>query len=302
MFYNKMKTLFGFSLFISCLTATLLATPVKVVTVTEDFASITRSVGGDLVEVTSLVKGSRNLHNITPKPSMVIAVKNADLLVRLGMQQDAWIDGLIQVARNPNLYQGRSGYLDSSVTIQKLEVPTGKIDGSMGDVHKYGNPHYWLNPNNGIIIAEAIRDKLSLIDPENSRTYEKNFQTFKADLNQKILQWQQRLAPLSQTQFITYHKVWPYFFDAFGLTQIGELEPLPGIPPTTKHLAELKKQALSGNTSTIVLTANYYPDHVGEAFAKSIHGKHVTVPTNVGEFGISSYSGLFDYIIKELGQ
>ena len=163
MFYSSVKKGILFKVTILLILATpALAQKVKVVAITQDFASIAKSVGGDLVDVVPLVKGSRNLHEIQPKPSMVLKLKKAKLLIRLGMSQDSWIDGLIQVAQNKALFEGGSGYLDCSAYIKPLEVPEGKIDGSKGDIHKEGNPHYWLNPENGKKIAQAIRDKLKI--------------------------------------------------------------------------------------------------------------------------------------------
>lgn len=280
------------------LSVDLAASPIQVVTITEDFASIATSIGGELIEVRSLIKGSRNLHTIHPKPSMVLAVRKADLLIRLGMDQDGWIDGLTQVARNTAVLKGKPGHLDCSDKITKLEVPKGTIDKGHGDVHIHGNPHYWLDPKNGIIIAKQIKERLCVIDPKNKVFYTRNYQQFSRSLNKRIEKWQSQLESMSDTAFITYHKVWSYFFDGFGLTSMGELEPLPGIPPTTKHLAKLK-QAVSSR-STFVLTASYCPEYVGKSFAKEIGARYKKLPANVGEMGIESYHDLFEFILKEL--
>lgn len=278
------------------------ADPLHVVAITDDFASIASAVGGDHIQVKALIKGSKNLHTIQPKPSMILAVRSADLLIRLGMQQDSWIDGLIQVARNNAIFPGQPGYLDASINIKKLDIPTGNIDGSMGDVHKYGNPHYWLNPNNGKIIARQIRDALITLDPDHTQDYTQNTMAFEQEIDKKMVHWSNQLQPLTQTPIITYHKIWPYFFEAFHLTAVGELEPLPGIPPTTKHLATLKQESKKSSVPILVLSANYYPDYVGRTFAKDIHGTFKHLPVNSGEKGITSYIGLFDYLVKELTQ
>lgn len=299
MFFNKKAGLIALCVMI--LQQSLWAfTPIKIVAITEDFASIATSIGGEFVEVTPLIKGSRNLHHINPKPSMVLKLKQADLLIRLGMQQDSWIDSLIQVARNNALFPGNQGYLDASEGIPKLEVPSEHIDGQTGDVHAEGNPHYWLNPNNGKIIAQQITSKLCLLDPEHTEHYTQAYAKFVKELDEKIINWHLKLRPLKDVQFITYHKIWTYFFDAFELHSIGELEPHPGIPPTTKHLYTLKQKVK--DTPTLVLTASYYPSRVGKRFSDTINGPFYSLPCNVGEHGVQSYMGLFDHIIEELVQ
>jgi zinc/manganese transport system substrate-binding protein len=167
---------------------------------------------------------------------------------------------------------------------------------------QFGNPHYWLDPENGKIIADQIRTQLSQIDPENAGIYTKNYTQFVNTLNKKIAQWKQQLAPLNTHTFITYHSVWNYFFKAFKLQSIGELEPLPGIPPTTKHIAKLKKSAVNQTPRPIILTANYYPPKIGIAFAQSINTTHLVLTPHVDNKKTTTYLDLFDVIIETLTQ
>ncbi len=300
MSYSKLKyALVGFICSFILIQSQIAAT-VKVVAITQEFASIAADIGGEYVKTTTLIKGSRNLHNINPKPSMVMKVKDADMIIRLGMKQDSWIDGLITVAKNNRIFPGKKGYVDASARIDKLEVPEGNLDGSMGDVHIEGNPHYWLNPTNGIIIAAQIRDHLIQIDPNNSQAYSANYQRFETAITQKYEDWKQQLTPLKKRIFVAYHKVWPYFFEAFGLTSIGELEPLPGIPPTTKQLLKLKQTVAEYNQSPLIITANYYPKKVGDRFAKMVSGKHVVLYPSVDGVKSHTYTELFDVMVKEL--
>lgn len=273
---------------------------IKVVTIFDDFASITKSIGRDLVSVESLVSGSKNMHYIKARPSMILKLRDADLLIRLGMGQDKWIDGLIHVAKNPSIFPNKIGYLDASKTIDKLEVPTQNVSAAMGDTHISGNPHYWLSPYNGIVIARSICDHLIQISPKDKSIFEKNYTMFVNELNTNISKWKSKIAPLKNYEFITYHKVWPYFFQAFDLTPIGELEPLPGIRPTTRHLVNLEKSIKSTDAKTIVLTANFYANTIGKKFAKKIDAPFVSASTNVGDKNISNYFELFDTIIDEL--
>jgi ABC-type metal ion transport system, periplasmic component/surface adhesin len=246
---------------------------IKIVTVNDDFSSIAKAVGGDHVIVHSLVNGSRNMHDIRPKPSMVLKFKKADMLIRLGMSQDSWVDGLIDVARNPKLFPGQPGYLDASLNIQKLEVPTDDIDGSQGDVHIEGNPHYWLNPKNGVVIAKSIHNRLVQIDPKNKAAYAANLAKFSAKIDRKISQWQQQLQSVRSKNFLTYHSVWPYFFEAFDLKYTGTLELFPGVPPTVKHLQMLKKKVANSPEQTVVIMANFYPKKIGQSFAKDTNSQ-----------------------------
>lgn len=300
MFYSRLKKCLVFVVTFILIGGAAIAAPLRIVTVTEDFASIATSIGGQHVVVDSLVKGSRNLHSINPKPSMVMAVKKADLLIRLGMGQDSWIDELIQVARNSKIFFDKPGYLDCSIEVKKLGIPIGKIDGSMGDVHKAGNPHYWLNPENGKVIARQIKNKLILLDPLNEATYSKNYDNFSTLINQKLRTWTASMEKIKDYKIVTYHKVWPYFFESFGLKSSGELEPLPGIPPTTAHLLTLKKELNKTDSPSLVLSANYYSKKVGTSFAEKIGAAYAQVPTSVGSNGITSYIGLFDYIVQKL--
>ena len=137
----------------------------------------------------------------------IFKVKKADLLIRLGMGQDSYVDSLIQVAKNKIIFPNQIGYIDASKNIKKLDVPTGKLDGRHGDVHKYGNPHYWLNPRNGIVIARQIKNHLIKIDPQNADIYERNTFLFAEKLSIKINEWEEKARLLKNSSFITYHKI-----------------------------------------------------------------------------------------------
>lgn len=288
--------LFGLISFASMVSAE----PIRVLAITSDFASIAKFVGGDLVRVDTLVKGSRNLHNINPRPSMVVKARKADLLIRLGMAQDSWIDGVIQVAKNRALFRGQTGYLDCSLSIAKLEVPEGKIDGSMGDVHKEGNPHYWLSPKNGVVIASQIRDRLISLDPQNKQAFDENYKRFESEIKERLQVWNAAFQPYQNQSFLTYHKVWSYFFDAFSLKSLGELEPLPGIPPTTRHLAELNKMVRAQKQPPMIIIANYYPKKAGDLFAKQIGSHQVVLKPHAASVAATAYFDLFDDIISAL--
>ena len=302
MFYNKFAFICVIASFIGLGFSSLDAKPIQIVSVMEDFSSIAKSVGGDLVITDSLVTGSKNLHNIQAKPSMVLKVRKADLLIRLGMDQDKWVDGLIQVAKNNQIFYGQQGYLDASDRVEKLEVPDSLVDGSMGDIHIQGNPHYWLNPENGKVIARQICDRLQQIDPENKDEYETNYLVFAALIDEKMIEWSQSFNYLKNMQILTFHKAWSYFFDAFGLESKGELEPLPGIPPTTKHLLALEANLNSSTQPILIISTIFYPKRAATNFSKKMDASYKRLSSNVGDNGINSYIDLFDYLSQELRQ
>ena len=228
-------------------------------------------------------------------------VKHADAIIRLGMGTDKWIDELIHVARNPTL-SWKTRHVDASTHIKALEIPTGPVDGRDGDIHAQGNPHYWLNPNNGKVIAQQIKDHLSQLDPSNAAIYERNYLSFCDTIDRRMPDWQQSMNAIQDRPFFTYHKVWSYFFDAFNLRDVAQLEPVPGIPPTAKHLLAVKKIASSEDLKPIVLSSNFYPKHVSQTFADDIDASFYYLSSNVSDEGIDTYIELFDYLVQELTQ
>ena len=273
MCFNKQKllgTLLGLFLFS---TTMLAATKLNVVAITPDFGSIAKSVGGDQVSVKVLLSQSQDLHDVYPKPSMVYTLKKADLVIRLGLGQDTWIDSLIEVARNRNLFLGQAGHLDASINIDVLEVPSGNVDGRYGDVHKEGNPHYWLDPNNAKIIAQQISDRLQTIDPKHASYYLKNTQSFIKQLDKKIFQWQSQLKSLQQVKIVTYHKNWSYFIKAFDLNLLAYIEPFPGVAPSPRYLNKLINQIKSENVPVHILMADYYSPKASEFIQKKTGSK-----------------------------
>jgi zinc/manganese transport system substrate-binding protein len=289
------------SVILFCITPANAKEQIRIVAVTGDFAAIAKDIGGERVKVSALVSGSYNLHYVHPKPSMVQQVRYADIVIRLGMGQDTWVDSLMDVAGNSRILKGAPGYIDASRDIIALEVPSGNVDRRHGDIHIYGNPHYWLDPHNGKIIAKHILQQLRTLDPMHANMYEKNYAEFCRKLDTKIAEWRVLLAPLLHTRFITYHTVWSYFFNAFNLTSIGHLEPFPGISPSVPHLYRLTQTVKKQSNSVRVIGATYYPVSVGQSFANTIHSTYTPLPTNVGN-SIHTYSELFDTIINELTQ
>ena len=297
MFYSNLKSLLLTFLLLSTV---VVATPLRVVSITNDFASIANYIGGDRVEVSVLVNGSRNLHDIQAKPSMVLSVRDADVLIRLGMSQDKWIDGLIEVARNSKLFPNKPGYIDPSSVIDALEVPTGHIDGRHGDIHIEGNPHYWLDPQNGLNIAALIRDRLSQLDPNSADYYTRNYQQFEKELNSKLRLWKTQLAPMKSDIILSYHLVWSYFVDAFELNFLATLEPVPGVPPSVRHLSDLKGKI--GQSKSKIICAVYYPQKVCRESANLFKSSFSPLITNSETADKEAYFKLFDRLVGDMTQ
>jgi len=199
---------------------------------------IVQRIGKDRVEVTVLARGDYNPHVIIPKPSYIAKLRRADLLVINGGQLEiGWLPQIIRQANNAAVQTGERGFLDLSTCIHLIDVPTS-VSRDMGDVHPDGNPHFFLDPDNLPLIAHAVAERLSELDPDHRSFYEANEAEFKAQWQEHIKRWEEQLRPLKGTKIIEYHRIFDYFLRRFGLEIAGTIEPLPGIPPTTKHIAE----------------------------------------------------------------
>lgn len=229
-----MKKLFSLALLIGlCLVACVQAKVIVGASLT-DLGSIASAIGGERVDVFAISRASSDPHNVEVLPSYMVRVSRADIYLKVGLSLDQWADGIIDGARNSKLK-----LVDCSKGIAVLEKPTGKVDASMGDVHPEGNPHYWLDPQNGLIIAQTVHDALIAADPAGKEIYDANLAKFSAELTTRLATWKESAGRLTNHTIITYHSSWPYFANAFGFTIVAKVEPVPGIPPTGSHLAEL---------------------------------------------------------------
>src|SRR5262245_48973988 len=199
------------TLLASLLTAvTAFAAPAKIVTTTEDLVSIVREVGGDKVVVDSMAKGYQDPHFVEPKPSFILKLHDADLLIVIGRELEiGWLPPLLTQSRNAKIQPGAPGYLDASIGVRILEIPTGQITRAMGDVHPSGNPHYWLDPDNGRIIAKAMVEALARIAPGDRATFEQRYADFDRRLTEAQKRWTAAMAPYKATKVVTYHRSWP---------------------------------------------------------------------------------------------
>ena len=274
---------------------------VKVVTTTEDLGSLTREVGGDKVAVTPLAKGYQDPHFVDAKPSFILALSKADLLIAVGRELEiGWLTPLLTSSRNGKIQPGNKGYLDASLTVKILEIPTGQITRAMGDVHPLGNPHYWLEPGNGRRMAQAIRDKLTELSPADKAYFAQRYTDFDSRLAAAEKRWDATMAPYKGTKIATYHRSWPNFMDRFGLDVMGYVEPKPGIPPSPSHTLELIDEMKRQNAKLIVVEP-YFDLKTPQAIANQIGGKvMVLAPSVGGTKEATDYIQLFEYDVNLL--
>jgi len=290
-------------LFIGIVCSSSVSATVKIVTTTQDLASIARSVGGEYVEVKSLTLGTRDPHFAEAKPSMIRKVYRADLLLLIGADMEiGWLPALLRSARNRDVQAGANGYLDLSTSVNLLGKSEQSVDRSMGDVHAKGNPHYWLDPNNGIKISRLIAERLITLDPEHQQEYQQQQKIFENKLALKILDWQKELLPLSDQPVVAYHKSLIYLANAFNFKIVAEVEPKPGIAPSAKHLNKLvsliEKQKIK-----ILMTEPYYERRSSKYLNEKTNIQIAVLPQSVGAMPeMLNYIDLFDGIVASLKQ
>lgn len=287
------RQIFGWVLVILLVPSALIAKPLNVVTSTQGLASITEYIGGKHVKVRALATGHVDLHFFEPRPSMVMKVAKADMVVKIGMSFDAYVDALIEAANNPNVFPGNSGYIDASVGVPKLEVPQGRITMGMGDIHKEGNPHYYVDPRNSVYIAQNILNGLKEIDPNNASYYETRFKKFNAILERKLEAWDKVTAKTKGKTVVTYHRSWTYLLDYLGLKLVTTIEPLPGLPPTPKHIKYLTEDVVKEDLDYIVI-ATIYSAREARKIQKKTGAVLLRLPITLSER--SKKEGYFDYI------
>ena len=273
----------------------------NVVTTTADLASIAQDVGGDRIKVASLAKGYQDPHYVEAKPSFVLLLNKAQLLIVIGRDLEmAWLPHLITQSRNARIQPGANGYLDASQNVRILDVPTGAITRAMGDVHPSGNPHYWLDPENGGRVARSIEGKLSQLDPANAAYYKQRADDFARRLAEAQKRWKAQMAPYKGVKVVTYHRSWTNFADAFGLDVIGFVEPKPGIPPTPQHTLDVIN-AMKAQQVRIIMVEPYFDTKTPSSIASKSGARLLIMPPSVG--GVppaGDYFKLFDYDVNLL--
>jgi ABC-type Zn uptake system ZnuABC Zn-binding protein ZnuA len=273
----------------------------QVLTSTSDLKSIAEFIGGDKVEATSIAAGYQDPHFVEAKPSYMLKARNADLFIKIGMDLElGWENLILEGARNPRILVGTIGHLDASFGIEKLDLPLGSVDRSMGDVHPLGNPHYWLDPLNAKIIAANIAARLSQILPQAESYFRQNLSEFNKKIDQKMLEWKAKLEPFKGESIAIYHRSWTYFANRFGLNVACSLEPKPGIPPSPGHLKQVIEIIKQKGIKAILMEV-FYDEKPARFVAGQTGAKVVIVPNSVGGTKeAQDYFSLIDTIIEKL--
>ena len=271
----------------------------NVVTATEDLAAIARDVGGDRVTVESIARGYQDPHFVEAKPSFILKLQKADVLIVVGRELEiGWLPPLIQQSRNGKIQPGADGYVDASLEAQILEIPTGQITRAMGDVHPLGNPHYWLDPENGKRIAKEIAEKFSQRRPADKAYFDQRLTDFTSRLDAAEKGWLAKMAPYKGTKMVTYHRSFPNFAERFGLDIVGYVEPRPGIPPTPQHTLDLINEMKRQNVK-LVLVEPYFDLKTPNAIGRDTGAEVLVMPPSVGGVKeVTDYFKLFDYDIN----
>jgi ABC-type Zn uptake system ZnuABC Zn-binding protein ZnuA len=284
--------------------ATVVAVPalaqgkLNVIATTEDLAAIAREIGGDRITVEAIARGYQDPHFVEAKPSFILKLQKADLLIVVGRELEAgWLPPLIQQSRNAKVQVGAAGYLDASRQARILDIPTGQVTRAMGDVHPQGNPHYWLDPENGKAIGREIADHLTQLRPADGAYFAGRQTDFAARVTQAQQRWLAAMQPFKGVKVVTYHRSYPNFAERFGLDVIGYVEPRPGIPPTPQHTLDLMTEMKRQNVK-LVLVEPYFDLKTPNSIGRDTGARVLVMPPSVG--GVkeaSDYLKLFDYDI-----
>src|SRR5579864_9819299 len=261
-------TVFGLLLGTLALPIAANAKKLTVVTSTTDMAALTQEVGGDKVSVESIAKGYQDPHFVEAKPSFLLKLRQADLLIVVGLELEiGWLPPLINQSGNPRIQVAAPGYFDASRFAEILEIPKGVVTRAEGDVHPLGNPHYWLDPANGQRIAKGIVDKLSEMRPADASYFEQRYQAFTKRLQGEDQKWQAEMKPYAGRKVVTYHRSWPNFAKHFDLDVVGYVEPRPGIPPSPSHTLELIQMMKRDNVK-VAMVEPYFDLKTPKAIAR----------------------------------
>lgn len=309
----------------------------SVVTTTPDLKSIAEQIGGKRVQVFSLAHGRQDPHFVEAKPSLMMKARRADLFIRIGLDLEVGYERLIiEGSRNGKIRYGEPGHLDCSHGVMRLEVPVGKVDRAEGDIHPFGNPHYWLDPLNAVTMGKTIQERFSQIDPVHDQAYRKNYERFQEKIydllyGEKLVReaggeqlaradqegrlwdfleersraddlrgWRGMLAPLRGRRIITYHRSWPYFLHRFELIEAETLEPKPGIPPSPGHILNVIRK-MKDEKIDVVLMEVFYDEKPARLVAGKTGARVVKVANSVGGTQeAEDYFMLIDSIVRNL--
>jgi len=275
----------------------------NVVTTTADLAALVTEVGGDRVNVTAIARGYQDPHFVEAKPSFLLLLRRADLLVMVGLQLEVgWLPPLVTQCGNPKIQPGAPGYLDVSQYAEILEIPTTQVTRAMGDVHPLGNPHYWLDPQNGLRIAQGIEQKLAVMSPGDAGYFAERMQSFRQRIQEAEKRWDEQTKGYRGRKVVTYHRSWPNFTKRFGLQVVDYVEPRPGIPPSPGHIVELIQKMKRENVK-VILVEPYFDLKTPQSVARETGAQVVVLlPSVGGEKEVTDYFKLFDFDLTLLAK
>jgi zinc/manganese transport system substrate-binding protein len=286
------------------LTARPAQAKLRVAATIETLADVARQVGGDRVEVESLSRGTQDPHFVPAKPSLVLALNKADVLVQVGLDLEiGWLPPLVQQSRNAKIQAGQPGNVDCSTAIEVRDVPNVAADKirALGDVHPLGNPHYWLPPDNALAIARLLANRFTAVDAAGGAAYAAGMRAFEQRLRARQAEWTKRAAGLKGMKVVTYHKSWSYVTRWLALDEIGTIEPKPGIPPTANHTAQLIT-LMKQQGAKLILIETFYPSNLAGVIARETGARVVGLPSDVGATSnIKTYFELGDALLTALG-
>jgi zinc/manganese transport system substrate-binding protein len=287
--------------FAALLLAGTAAPPLKVVTTTTDLAAIAQEIGGARVSVKAMAVGTQDPHFVEPKPSLILELRSADVFAQVGLGLEVgWAPLLLDQARNQKIRPGGAGHLDMSAAASVLDIPAGKVTRAEGDIHPYGNPHYWLGPENGKRMAGLFAQKFTALDPAGAQEYANNLRAFEAKVNAAIGEWRRLLDPFDAHRVVAYHNSWKYFLTFAGLEITGYVEPKPGIPPSPAYLADLIAN-MKREKVKVVIVDPFYDIKIPRFVAQQAGAKLLVLPSSVGGVkGVDDYISLIDHNVRAL--
>ncbi|HZO41469.1 MAG TPA: metal ABC transporter substrate-binding protein [Methylomirabilota bacterium] len=276
------------------------ADKIRVVTTIPDLKALTEEVGGKLVDVDALARGTQNAHELEIRPSLMLKLRRADILIENGLDLDSWADVAVQGANNPNIVRGAPGRIDVSRGVQVLEVPSTRVDRSMGDVHPLGNPHYSLDPGMAPIVTQNIVDALARVAPDRRAELERNRQSFLSRLDEAMTRWTRAMGPLKGAKVVVYHPQWIYLLNRFGLVQAATLEDRPGIPASPAHVTRVIRQ-MKDEQIKVLIVEPWNDVKLANRVAQEAGAKAVVLASMVGGVkGADSYIGAIDHNVNAL--
>jgi zinc/manganese transport system substrate-binding protein len=281
------------------LSPTLASAELRIVTTTTDLGYFASTVGGTRVKVDTICQGAQDPHFVQARPSYMVTLSRADLLVAVGLELEVgWLPSLIQGARNPAINPGRPGYFEAATAIRPIDVPRPGADRSRGDIHSFGNPHFWLDPLNAKLAVRALAEKLAALDAKNADFFRSNARAFEGRIDKKMSEWSARMAPFKNGKIASYHATFNYFHRRFGLVGIGYLEDRPGIPPSPAHLVDLIRQMKAEKVS-VIFHESFYDHATSDMVAAKTGARVLILPTSVGGTkSAKTYEELIDTLVN----